>query len=176
MKFHALAIPGAFRVEAERIEDERGFFARTFCREEFAAHGLAADLAQCSTSFNRARGTLRGLHLQEAPHAEAKLVRCTRGAIRDVIVDLRRGSAAFLKWEACELSAANGAAVYVPEGCAHGFLTLADESEVLYQMSMPFHAASAMGVRWNDPAFAIDWRDEVRVIAERDRTWPDFAR
>ena len=176
MKFHALAIAGAFLVEPERIEDERGSFARTFCREEFAAHGLAADLAQCSMSFNRLRGTLRGLHYQSHPHAETKLVRCTRGAIRDVIVDLRRGSPSFAHWEALELSAANANAVYVPQGCAHGFLTREDASELHYQLSVPFPGGSAAGVRWDDPAFAIDWRDPVRVISERDRTYPDFVR
>ncbi len=176
MKFLPLAIPGAFVIEPERIEDERGFFARTFCREEFAARGLSGDLAQSSISFNAAKGTLRGLHYQTAPHQEAKLVRCTHGAIRDVIVDLRRDSPAFLRWVATELTAVSSNAVYVPEGCAHGFLTTVDESEVLYQMSTPFHEASAAGVRWNDPAFAIDWRDAVRVISERDRAYPDFPR
>ena len=176
MNFRALGIPGAFAIEPQRIEDARGYFARTFCREEFAAQGLDPDLAQISTSFNRLRGTMRGMHYQAHPHAEAKVVRCTRGAIRDVIVDLRRGSPAFLEWAALDLSEANGHAIYVPKGCAHGFLTLEDESEVLYQMSTPFHAASASGVRWNDPAFAIDWREPVRVISDRDRDYPDFVR
>jgi dTDP-4-dehydrorhamnose 3,5-epimerase len=176
MKFQALRIPGAFAIEPERIEDERGFFARTFSREEFVARGLCGDFSQSSISFNRLRGTLRGLHFQSPPHEEAKLVRCSRGAIRDVIVDLRRDSPAFERWAAIDLSAVDANALYVPQGCAHGFLTLEDESEVLYQMSNPFHAESAAGVRWNDPAFAIDWRDAVRVISERDRTYPDFVR
>jgi dTDP-4-dehydrorhamnose 3,5-epimerase len=176
VKFRALPVPGAFVVVPDRIEDERGFFARTFCREEFAAHGLATDLAQCSISFNRARGTLRGLHYQSPPHGEEKIVRCTRGAIRDVIVDLRRDSPAYCRWAAVELDAAGAEALYVPKGCAHGFVTLADESEVLYLMSVPFHEASAAGARWNDPAFAIDWGEPVRVISDRDAAYADFRR
>ena len=176
MKFRALPIPGAFLIEPERMEDDRGSFARTFCREEFAAHGLAVDVAQISISFNKLRGTLRGMHYQAQPHAEAKLVRCTRGAIRDVLVDLRRDSPTFLRWAAEDLSADNAKAMYVPEGCAHGFLSLEDASEVLYQMSTPFHGASAAGVRWDDPAFGIDWREAVRVISDRDRNYPDFPR
>ena len=176
MKFKPLAIPGAFLVQPERSADDRGTFARTFCREEFAAHGLAPGVAQISTSFNHKRGTLRGMHYQAHPHAEAKLVRCTRGAIRDALIDLRPDSPTFLRWAAEDLSADNGCAMYVPEGCAHGFLTLEDASEVLYQMSTPFHGASASGVRWDDPAFGIDWREPVRVISDRDRNYPDFKR
>jgi dTDP-4-dehydrorhamnose 3,5-epimerase len=167
-------VAGAVLVEAERISDERGFFARTFCRDEFAAQGLDTALVQCSISFNERAGTLRGMHYQRAPHEEAKLVRCTMGAIRDVVLDLRRESATFLRWAAVELSAANRSALYVPKGVAHGFVTLADASEVLYQMSVMFHPECAAGVRWDDRAFAIDWAAPVRVISERDRNYPDF--
>jgi len=174
LRFVPLPVAGAVVVEADRIEDERGFFARTFCRDEFAAGGLDADLVQCSISFNERAGTLRGIHYQRAPHEEAKLVRCTMGAIRDVVVDLRQESPTFRRWAAVDLTAANRSAVYIPKGVGHGFLTLADASEVLYHMSVVFHPASAAGVRWDDPAFAIDWRAPVRVISERDRNFPDF--
>lgn len=176
MNFQPLPVAGAFLVEPQRIEDDRGSFARTFCREEFAARGLAPELAQISISFNHLRGTLRGMHYQADPHAEAKVVRCTRGAIRDALVDLRPGSPSFLKWALADLTAENAHAMYVPEGCAHGFLTLEDASEVLYQMSTPFHGPSARGVRWDDPAFGIEWREPVLVISDRDRNYPDFGK
>jgi dTDP-4-dehydrorhamnose 3,5-epimerase len=173
--FVPTVVPGAFVVEPERLEDERGFFARTWCAREFAERGLDPRVVQCSVSFSERKGTLRGLHYQIAPHPEAKLVRCTRGAIHDVIVDLREDSPAFLRHVAVELSAENHRMVYVPEGVAHGFQTLEDRSEVAYQMSA-FHAPShARGVRWNDPAFAIDWPAAERTISERDRTYPDFV-
>lgn len=175
MQFIPTGLAGAYMVEPEPIVDERGFFARTWCRDEFARQGLNPDLVQCSISFNKTAGTLRGMHYQQAPHAEAKLVRCTRGAIYDVIIDLRPDSATFTRWFGAELSAENRKALYVPEGFAHGFLTLADAAEVLYQMSEVFHAESARGVRWDDPAFAIAWPGAVRVIAERDRSFPDFS-
>jgi dTDP-4-dehydrorhamnose 3,5-epimerase len=175
--FRETPLPGAFLVEPERLEDERGFFARTWCAREFAERGLNAALAQCSTSYNARCGTLRGMHYQAAPHEEAKLVRCTRGAIHDVIVDLRPGSATYCRWFAAELTEANGVALYVPEGFAHGFQTLADRTEVLYQIS-EFHAPQASrGVRWDDPAFAIEWpRTEARIMSARDGAYPDFAR
>lgn len=169
---------GSHVVEPERIQDARGFFARTFSADEFAAHGLDARVEQCSTSFNARRGTLRGLHYQATPHAEAKLVRCTRGAIYDVAVDLRADSPTYLRWVAAELTADNGRALYVPEGCAHGFQTLADASEVLYQISSAYVPEAARGVRWDDPAFAIEWPPAPpggRTMAERDAQYPDFA-
>jgi dTDP-4-dehydrorhamnose 3,5-epimerase len=174
MKFEETTLAGAYVVEMEQLSDERGFFARTFCRDEFEARGLDARIAQCSASFNRLRGTLRGMHYQAAPFAEAKLVRCTMGAIYDVIVDLRTASPTFKRWFAVELSAANRRALYVPEGLAHGFLTLADESEVFYQISEFYHPDGSRGVRWNDEAFRISWPFEPRVISERDRAFPDF--
>ncbi len=175
MIFQPTVIPGAFLVDLERFEDERGFFARTFCREEFAARGFETHVAQSSLSFNPRRGTLRGMHYQAPPHEEAKLVRCVRGAIHDVIVDLRPDSPAFTSHFAAVLSAENRSALYIPRGCAHGFLTLEDESEVHYQISTPYHPESARGVRWNDPAFGIPWPAEPLVIAERDRSYADFG-
>jgi dTDP-4-dehydrorhamnose 3,5-epimerase len=159
----------------ERHPDERGFFARTFCANEFASRGLNPKLVQCSISFNARKGTLRGLHYQVAPHGEAKLVRCTRGAIYDVIVDLRANSPTLRLWIGVELTDQKRNMVYIPEGCAHGFLTLADESEVFYQMSEFYAPESARGVRWDDPAFRIDWPGKVEVISERDRTYPDIG-
>jgi dTDP-4-dehydrorhamnose 3,5-epimerase len=174
MIFTDTGIGGVWVIEAERIEDERGFFARTWDFEEFAEQGLNPKLAQCSISFNRIRGTLRGLHYQGVPYEEAKLVRCTAGAIFDVALDLRPGSATIGEWFGIELSAENRRALYVPEGCAHGFLTLDDGCEVHYQISQPYSPEAARGVRWDDPAFAITWPDEVVVINERDRSYPDF--
>lgn len=175
MRFVPLPLSGALLIEPEPIADERGFFARIYCREEFAAHGLDPDLVQCSVSLNKRKGTLRGMHYQKSPHEETKLVRCTMGAIRDVIVDLRRDSLTYLRWAGVDLSAENRSTLYVPRGFAHGFVTLADNSEVFYQMSRFFEPGSAAGVRWNDPAFGIEWPGDVSVISERDRNYPDFA-
>ena len=175
MIFTATAIPGTWLVDPEPLEDERGFFARTFCRREFAARGLEVDVAQTSFAWNRERATLRGLHHQAAPHAEAKLVRCTRGTIFDVVVDLRPDSPAYRRHLAVELSAGNRRMIYVPAGCAHGYLTLEAGTEVGYQMSEFHHPESARGIRFDDPAFAIAWPIPVTVVSERDRTWPDFA-
>lgn len=175
MIFRPAAIPGAHLVELERQADERGFFARTFCARELAERGLAARLVQCSVSYNRRRGTLRGLHYQEPPHAEVKIVRCTRGAIHDVIVDLRRDSPAFRRHFAVVLSADRRNQLYVPPGVAHGFLTLTDDAEVFYQMTEFHEPAAARGVRFDDPAFAIPWPEPVAAISDRDRSWPDFA-
>jgi dTDP-4-dehydrorhamnose 3,5-epimerase len=178
MRLRETPVAGVHIVEPERIEDERGHFARTFAADAFAARGLDARVAQCSTSFNTRRGTLRGMHYQAAPHGEAKLVRCTRGAIYDVAVDLRPGSPSYLRWVGSELSAANGRALYVPEGCAHGFQTLVDDSEVLYQISTPYVPEAARGVRWDDPAFGIEWPAPPpggRTLAARDAGYPDFA-
>lgn len=177
MRFVETPLPGAWVIEPEPIEDERGSFARTFDADEFRERGLNAEVAQCSASFNRLAGTLRGLHYQAEPHGESKLVRCVRGSIFDVAVDLRRDSPAFCRWHAVELSAQNGRAFYIPPGLAHGFQTLTDEAEVLYQMGNPYVAEAARGVRWDDPAFAIEWPQLAgeRIISERDRTYPDFA-
>lgn len=174
MFFVRTELSGAWLIEPEFISDERGAFARTWCRREFEDHGLNPSLVQCNISINRLKGTVRGMHLQREPHAEAKLIRCTRGAIFDVILDLRRGSETFGRWTACELSDENHRMLYVPEGCAHGFQTLTDNSEVFYQMSREYHADSAAGVRWDDPATAIPWPLPLTSISERDRSWPDL--
>jgi dTDP-4-dehydrorhamnose 3,5-epimerase len=172
--FHETAIPGAFLLELERFEDERGSFARSFCAREFEAHGLNPLVAQCNVSANRRRGTLRGMHGQ-AERPEAKLIRCTRGALYDVILDLRPDSPAHGKHVGVELRQDDGRLFYVPEGVYHGFLTLADDTEVFYQMSQFYEPEGAVGVRWNDPAFGIAWPEEVRVISERDACYPDWA-
>ncbi|CAN5828738.1 MAG: dTDP-4-dehydrorhamnose 3,5-epimerase [Gemmatimonadetes bacterium] len=174
MIFRETRLPGAYVIEPERIEDERGFFARSWCEREFRAHGLNPRLVQCNLSFNRYRGTLRGMHYQAAPHPEAKLVRCTMGRIHDVIVDLRPESPTFREWVAVELSAGNRRMLYVPEGFAHGFQTLEDESEVFYQMSQYYHAELARGVRWDDPAFGIAWPLPVQALSARDSAYADF--
>jgi dTDP-4-dehydrorhamnose 3,5-epimerase len=167
-------IGGAVIVDPERHPDARGFFARTFCAREFAAAGLPAGLAQCSISWNARRHTLRGLHWQAKPHQETKLVRCTRGAVLDVVVDIRLGSPTWLRWEAVELTADNRRALLIPAGTAHGFLTLADDSEVYYQMDAFHVPEAARGARWDDPAFGVAWPAPPMVISERDRTYPDF--
>jgi len=174
MRFEATELPGVVVVEPELVEDERGFFARIWCRREFSAHGLNPELAQCSISWNRRKGTLRGMHHQLAPRAEAKLVRVIRGAVFDVAVDLRPESPAFRRWFGCELTETNRRMLYIPEGLAHGFLTLAEGTEVGYQISQFHHPEAARGVRWDDPAFAIDWPGRPVVISERDRSYPDF--
>ena len=176
MKFTETALPGAYILEIELLRDERGFFARTWCREEFQAIGLSTVVQQNSISFNQKRGTLRGMHYQAPPKEEVKLVRCTRGAIYDVILDLRTDSSTFCRWCALELTADNGKMVYVPAGFAHGFQTLADESEVSYQISEAFRPELARGVRWNDPAFQIEWPIPDPILSVRDRGFPDFLR
>jgi dTDP-4-dehydrorhamnose 3,5-epimerase len=175
MRFRSTEIEDVHVLELERFEDERGFFARTWDPAELAAQGLTDRLAQCSVSYNRRRGTLRGLHFQSAPHEEAKLVRCTAGAIFDVAVDLREGSPTYCGWFGVELSETNRFALYVPEGCAHGFLTLTDDAEVAYQISVPHSPDAARGVRWDDPALGIDWPGEVVVINDRDASYPDLV-
>jgi dTDP-4-dehydrorhamnose 3,5-epimerase len=174
MRFVETTVAGAWVVEPERHEDDRGFFARTWDATVFAERGLSPAFVQSSISYNRHRGTLRGLHYQAAPHEEAKLVRCTSGAIFDVAVDLRPRSDSFMQWFGVELTVENRLALYVPEGCAHGFLTLTDDSEVTYQISEYWAPYAGRGVRWDDPAFRIDWPGDVVVINERDRTYPDF--
>ncbi|HEX8394658.1 MAG TPA: dTDP-4-dehydrorhamnose 3,5-epimerase [Longimicrobium sp.] len=176
MIFTETELPGAWIVEPERIEDERGFFARTFDAAEFCRRGLRDAFPECSVSYNARAATLRGMHFQAEPHAEAKLVRCTAGAIVDVVIDLRPGSPTHGRWTAVELSAQNRRALYVPEGFAHGFQTLVDATEVFYQISTAYHAASSRGVRWDDPAFGIRWpAAEARVISARDRAYPDYT-
>ena len=172
MIFTESALAGAYLVEMERIEDDRGFFARSYCAAEFAAHGLPADMPQCSVSFNSRRATLRGLHFQADPHAEDKLVRCTAGAIYDVIVDLRPRSPTRRRWMGVELTAENRRALFVPKGFAHGFITLADGAEVLYMMSVPYAPGFGRGIRWNDPALAIDWPLEPQHMTDRDAAYP----
>ena len=173
MIFTALALSGAYRIEPEPRTDERGFFARVWCTQEFASRGLQASFVQSSISFNKRRGTLRGLHYQEHPHAETKLVRCTRGAVFDVIVDLRLNSPTYKHWDAFELTSDNRCAVYIPEGMAHGFQTLTDDTELLYDISPNYELTAARGVRWNDPALAIAWpMSPPPIISERDRILP----
>ena len=175
MHFVETSLAGAFVIELERLEDDRGFFARTWCRREFEEQGLSTEIAQCNLSFNRRAGTLRGLHYQVAPNEEAKTIRCTRGAVYDVIVDLRPESPTFKQWNAVKLSAGNRSAIYVPEGFAHGFQTLVDETEMLYQVS-EFHTPEAeRGLRWDDPTFGIVWPETAeRILSDRDRAWLDF--
>ena len=174
MIFTETKLKGAFVIELEPIQDERGFFARTWCRKEFETHGLNPNLVQCNTSFNKKKGTLRGMHYQTAPHEEAKLIRCTMGAVYDVIIDLRIKSATFKEWFSLELTSTNRKSLYFPEGVAHGFLTLVDNSEVFYQMSVCYNPECASGIRWNDPAFAITWPDKASIISEQDKDFQDF--
>jgi dTDP-4-dehydrorhamnose 3,5-epimerase len=175
MIFTETKLKGAFIVDIERLEDERGFFARSWCRRDFEEHGLNPDIAQCNVSFNVRKGTLRGMHYQVKPFEEAKLVRCTRGALCDVIVDVRPDSPTFKHHLSVELTAENRRMLFVPEGFAHGFLTLEDATEAHYQMSAFYMPDRARGFRWNDPAFLISWPAEVNVISKRDRNYPDFS-
>ena len=174
MRFTETSLPDAYVIDLERREDERGFFARAWCRREFEAHGLEADLVQCNLSSNPRAGTLRGMHYQVPPHAETKLVRCVRGAIFDAIVDLRAGSSTFGNWLGVELTAENGRMLYVPEGFAHGFETLVDGTDVYYQISAYYAPGAESGLRWDDPTIAIDWPLPPTLIAEKDANWPDF--
>ena len=175
MIFTPTKLEGAYLIDLDKREDERGFFARAWCRQEFEEHGLNPALVQCNVSFNKEKGTLRGMHLQVEPHQEAKLVRCTRGAIYDVIIDLRPGSKTFKQWIGAELTAENYRMLYVPEGFAHGYLTLADETETFYQVSEFYTPGAERGLRFDDPVFAIEWPGETRVISEKDSAWPLFA-
>jgi dTDP-4-dehydrorhamnose 3,5-epimerase len=177
MNFSPTPLPGVFVIEAELREDERGFLARTWCDSEAANHGIHATWVQCNISYSMQRGTLRGMHYQHAPHAEGKLIRVTQGAIHDVVVDLRPESAAYLQHFAVQLTAGNRLALYIPPAAlAHGLLTLTDDTEVFYQMSAPYVPAAGAGVRWDDPAFGIQWPEAVVAIAERDARYPDFDR
>ncbi len=175
MQFVETKLKGAFIIEIQRLEDERGFFARSWCHREAEPFGLYPQWVQCDISFNKGRGTLRGLHYQSAPYEETKLVRCTRGAIYDAIIDLRPDSSTFKQSIGVELSAENRRMLYIPGGFAHGFLTLEDNTEVFYQMSEFYAPQSARGVRWNDPAFGIQWPIGVSSMTERDRNYPDFV-
>jgi dTDP-4-dehydrorhamnose 3,5-epimerase len=176
MIFIETKLKGAFAIEIERKEDFRGFFARTFCRHEFSHHGLKTQFVQCSISYNERKGTLRGMHFQSAPMQEAKLIRCTRGSIFDAIIDLRRDSPTYKKHFTIELTAETGSALYIPEGFAHGFQTLEDGTEVLYQMTEFFAPDLARGVRWNDPAFGIRWPEvDNRIILDRDQSYALFS-
>lgn len=172
MRYTETILPGVLLVDLERHEDERGFFARLWCRDELIEHGLNSQLAQCSVSNNRRKGTLRGMHYQAEPHPETKFVQCIRGIIYDVALDLRPGSPTFRQWFAAELSADNRRMLYLPEGCAHGFQTLTDDCDVLYLISSTFHPDLARGVRWNDPAFGIHWPLPVSAMSARDRDYP----
>jgi dTDP-4-dehydrorhamnose 3,5-epimerase len=174
MLFTKTKIHGVFILDPERIEDERGFFARAWSQSEFAEHGIDPRLVQCNLSFNKRKGTLRGMHYQRPPHEETKIVRCTMGAIYDVALDLRPDSPTFKQWAGATLTAENRQMLVIPPGCAHGFLTLADDTEIFYQMSASYASTHAAGVRWNDPAFGIRWPGPVMVIADRDRDYPDF--
>jgi dTDP-4-dehydrorhamnose 3,5-epimerase len=174
MEFTETSIKGAFLISMNRIEDDRGFFARGWCRDEFSKHGLIGEMVQLNVGFSHRKGTLRGLHYQRSPHQEAKLVRCTRGAIFDVVVDCRIDSPTHRQWFGAELSAANGTMLYAPEGCAHGYLTLMDDTETYYLTSNYYAAASATGVRYDDRAFGISWPIPATVISKADREWPDY--
>jgi dTDP-4-dehydrorhamnose 3,5-epimerase len=174
MIFLETSLPGVYQIHPEEKHDERGFFARTWCEQEFREHGLSSRIAQCSISFNRKKGTLRGLHYQADPHAEEKLVRCTQGAIFDVAVDLRPASPTYKQWFGMELTAGNRRMLFIPKGCAHGFVTLEDSSEIFYQISEFYAPGSARGVRWDDSAFQIRWPMDPEVISDRDRDYPDF--
>ena len=176
LRFVPAPLDGVFVIEPDILQDERGFFARSFCHKEFEALGLNTAVVQCNISFNAKRGTLRGLHFQANPHEEAKLVRCTRGAIWDVVVDLREGSTTLNRWFAVELSSDNHHAMYVPTGFAHGFQTLVDNSEVLYQMSEFYHPESAFGLRWDDPAIGVKWPIPDPIASSRDQAYPLLRR
>jgi dTDP-4-dehydrorhamnose 3,5-epimerase len=175
MIFRETELKGAFVIDPQRIEDERGFFARSWCRKEFEAQGLNPNLVQCNISFNSAKGTLRGMHYQVAPFEEAKLIRCTRGSLYDIIVDIRPESETFGQYFSVVLTSENRTMLFVPEGFAHGFLTMEDHTEVFYQMSQFYAPEHARGFRWNDPVFGIRWPGDVKVISERDRSYPDFS-
>jgi dTDP-4-dehydrorhamnose 3,5-epimerase len=172
--FTETKLKGAFILDVQRYEDARGFFGRSFCQQEFEKHGLNPRFVQANVSYNRKRGTLRGLHYQIAPHREAKLIRCTRGALYDVIVDLRKDSPTYKQWAGAELTEANRRLFYVPEGFAHGFVTLADDTEAAYQVSEFHHPPSERGIRYDDPALGIRWPVAAEVISDKDQAWPPF--
>jgi len=174
MEFTETPIAGAYLIDVRRIGDERGFFGRLWCQKEMAAMGLATHICQSNIGVSTSAGTLRGLHFQKPPHQEVKIIRCPRGAVYDVIVDLRPESPSYLRWYAAELTAENARMLYIPEGCATGYQTLVDDSEICYHTTKFYHPESASGVRYNDPAFAIDWPLEITAISENDKNWPDY--
>jgi dTDP-4-dehydrorhamnose 3,5-epimerase len=178
MMFRETLLREVYKIDLETLEDERGLFARSYCWREFQAHGLNPKVVQCNVSYNRSRGTLRGMHYQDGADGEAKLIRCVRGALYDVAVDIRADSPTFRQWIGFELRAEPGRPspmLYLPEGVAHGFLTLEDDTEVFYQMSAFYAPAAARGFRWNDPVFSVEWPEPIRVISDRDQNYPDFA-
>lgn len=175
MIFSKTDLAGAYIIDIEPMNDERGFFTRSWCSKEFEKRGLNSDLVQCNISYNRKKGTLRGMHFQLPPHGEVKVVRCVRGAIFDVIVDLRPDSFTYCRWQGIDLNESNRRALYIPEGFAHGFLTLTDDAEIFYQMSSGFVPGSASGIRWDDPAISICWPDQPQCISEKDMAYPDFV-
>jgi dTDP-4-dehydrorhamnose 3,5-epimerase len=175
MIFHETTLKDAMLIDLEKRGDERGFFARTFCQKEFSARGLDINYTQQNTSSSKYRGTLRGMHFQKSPHAETKLIRCLRGAIVDIIIDIRPNSPSFCKWEAFELNEDNKRMLYVPKGFAHGFQTVSDEVEVTYLVDGFYEPTAEGGVRWNDPAFGIQWPLEPTVMSDKDKAWPDFS-
>lgn len=175
MRFVPTTLAGAYVIELDRIEDERGFFARSFCEDEFRQQGLEASFVQCSVSYNTRKGTLRGMHYQKQPHAEAKIIRCTRGAIYDVIVDMRTSSPSYGRWFAADLTADNYRMLYVPKECAHGFQTLEDGSDILYMMSERYHPEVSAGMRWDDPGIGIRWPLSDPILSGRDAGYPDFV-
>lgn len=176
MIFTETELPGAYVLDLERREDDRGFFARAWCMNELGDHGLVTRIVQANVSFNNRKGTLRGMHMQVAPHAEVKVIRATRGSVLDVIVDLRPDSPTFKQWTGVELSAANGRALYVPEGFAHGYQTLEDDTETFYLVSEFYAPDAERGLRWDDPAFGIEWPDpENAILSDKDASWPDWS-
>lgn len=174
MIFKTTKLDGAYIIEPERLSDDRGFFARVWCQDEFAKHGLETTMLQSNISYNRRRGTLRGMHFQRPPHAEVKIVRCTAGAVYDVIIDLRQGSPTFTEWIGVDLSAENRRMLYVPHGFAHGYITRTDDAEVLYQVSASYAPEAEGGVRYDDPAFGIEWPVSVEMLSDKDASWSDF--
>ena len=176
MKFYKAQLEGSYIIELDKLEDDRGFFARTWCQKELREHGLAARVAQANVSFNANAGTLRGMHYQVAPYEETKLIRCTRGSLYDVIIDLRRDSPTYKQWMGVELTEKNYKMLYVPAHFAHGFVTLEDDTEVIYFVSEFYTPGAERGLRWNDPEFGITWPRQVQVISEKDANWPDISK
>jgi dTDP-4-dehydrorhamnose 3,5-epimerase len=175
MIFTETKVKGVYLIEPELLRDDRGFFARSFCKEELGIYGLETEIVQCNISYNQKKGTLRGMHYQAAPYEEAKIVSCTKGAIYDVVLDLRKYSETYLKWFSAELSDKNFKMMYIPKGCAHGFQTLKDGAVVYYQMTEFFHPECARGVRWDDPAFGIQWPPGMRIISEKDQQFSGYT-
>jgi dTDP-4-dehydrorhamnose 3,5-epimerase len=175
MIFTETKIRGVLTIEPEILTDERGYFARSFCKEEFRKHGLETEIVQCNISYNKKKGTLRGMHYQAPPFEEAKIVSCTKGSIYDVVIDLRKDSRTYCQWTTADLNSENFRMIYIPKGCAHGFQTLADNSIVYYQMTEVFRPGSACGVRWNDPVFGIQWILDETIISEKDKDLSDFC-